>query len=160
MLITQIYIFILNLTPGFIELGKDNCKTRRATFKLGELVCLILDILQYTRFGHALFSYGYTISSCQHMVQLSISFRVTSLALGQSYDCPSASEVMLKDLDKTDYCQTSNIRHTLIGNKLVDHSDVVGASPVSALQLHLHSRLNACLQNIAQRQLQDETRNI
>ena len=26
--------------------------------------------------------------------------------------------------------QTSNIRHTLAGNKIVDHSDVVGASPV------------------------------
>ena len=24
------------------------------------------------------------------------------------------------------YCQTSNIRHTLVGNKIVDHSDVVG----------------------------------
>ena len=29
------------------------------------------------------------------------------------------------------YRQTSNIRHSL-GNKLVDHSDVVGASPVCA----------------------------
>ena len=30
------------------------------------------------------------------------------------------------------YHQISNIRRTLIGNKLVDHSDVVGASPVGA----------------------------
>ena len=29
------------------------------------------------------------------------------------------------------YRQTSNIRHTLLDSKLVDHSDVVGASPVS-----------------------------
>ena len=28
------------------------------------------------------------------------------------------------------YRQTSNIRHTLTGNKTVDHSDVVGASPI------------------------------
>ena len=28
--------------------------------------------------------------------------------------------------------QTSNISHTLAGNKFVDNSDVVGASPVSA----------------------------
>ena len=28
------------------------------------------------------------------------------------------------------YCQTSNISHTLVGNKIVDHSGVVGASPV------------------------------
>ena len=30
------------------------------------------------------------------------------------------------------YCKVSNIRHTLAGNKFVDHSDVVGASPVGA----------------------------
>ena len=30
------------------------------------------------------------------------------------------------------YCQTSNIRHTLVGNRIVDHSGVVGASPVGA----------------------------
>ena len=30
------------------------------------------------------------------------------------------------------YRQTSNISHTLLGNKIVDHSDVVGASPVGA----------------------------
>ena len=31
-----------------------------------------------------------------------------------------------------DYRKTSNIRRTLVGNKLVDHSDVVGESPVGA----------------------------
>ena len=31
---------------------------------------------------------------------LSISFRLTSLALGQSYDCPSVSEVTLKNMGK------------------------------------------------------------
>ena len=30
------------------------------------------------------------------------------------------------------YRETSNIRCTLVGNKIVDHSDVVGASPVGA----------------------------
>ena len=30
------------------------------------------------------------------------------------------------------YRQVSNIRHTLVGNQIVDHSDVVGASPVGA----------------------------
>ena len=33
---------------------------------------------------------------------------------------------------KSDYRKTSNIRRTLAGNKIVDHSDVVGASPVGA----------------------------
>ena len=41
------YIFILDLTPDFIGLGKDNCKTRRETFKFGDLVRLILEILRY-----------------------------------------------------------------------------------------------------------------
>ena len=30
------------------------------------------------------------------------------------------------------YREVSNISHTLVGNKIVDHSDVVGASPVGA----------------------------
>ena len=29
-----------------------------------------------------------------------------------------------------EYHQTSNIRRALVGNKLVDHSDAAGASPV------------------------------
>ena len=41
------YIFILDLTPGFVGLGKDNCKTRRETIKFGDLVRLMLDILRY-----------------------------------------------------------------------------------------------------------------
>ena len=28
------------------------------------------------------------------------------------------------------YCQTSDIKHTFIGNEIVDHLDVAGASPV------------------------------
>ena len=35
-----------DLTPGFIGLGKDNCKTRRKTFKFSDLVRLILEILR------------------------------------------------------------------------------------------------------------------
>ena len=31
-----------------------------------------------------------------------------------------------------DYRKTSNISRTLVGNKIVDNSDVVGASPVGA----------------------------
>ena len=30
------------------------------------------------------------------------------------------------------YCQVSNIRRTLVGNKIVNRSDVVGAMPVGA----------------------------
>ena len=41
------YIFILNLTPGFNGLGRDNYKARQETFKFGDLVRLILEVLQY-----------------------------------------------------------------------------------------------------------------
>ena len=48
------------------------------------------------------------------------------------------------------YRKTSNIRRTLVGNKIVDHSDAVGASPVGAAlttssssTLHLASRDSA-----------------
>ena len=41
------YIFILDLTPGFVGLGKGNCKTRQETFKFWDLVRLILEILRY-----------------------------------------------------------------------------------------------------------------
>ena len=40
-------IFILDLTPGFIGLGKDNCKTRRGAKTFGDLVRLIIKILRY-----------------------------------------------------------------------------------------------------------------
>ena len=55
------------------------------------------------------------------------------------------------------YRKVSNIRRTLVGNKIVDHSDVVGASPVGAAPT-TSSRLNIWLQGIQQRQPQDGTR--
>ena len=41
------YIFILDLTPGFNGLGKDNCKTRWKTFKCSDLVRFILEVWWY-----------------------------------------------------------------------------------------------------------------
>ena len=38
------YIFILDLTPGFNGLAKDECKTRWKSFKFWDLVRLILEI--------------------------------------------------------------------------------------------------------------------
>ena len=40
------------------------------------------------------------VVSIWYWLILLMSFRVTSLVLGQSYDCPSASEVTLKDMGK------------------------------------------------------------
>ena len=41
------YIFILDLTPSFNELGKDRCKMTRELFKFWDLVHLILETLRY-----------------------------------------------------------------------------------------------------------------
>ena len=37
-----------------------------------------------------------------------------------------------QDCQRNVYRQVSNIRRTLVGNEIVDNSDVVGASPVGA----------------------------
>ena len=39
------YIFILDITPGFNRLHKDNCMTKRKTFEFWDLVRLILENL-------------------------------------------------------------------------------------------------------------------
>ena len=49
----------------------------------------------------------------------------------------------------------SNIRRTLVGNKIADRSDVVEHRLSALLQLHLHSRLNIWHQGIRQKQSQD-----
>ena len=50
-----------------------------------------------------------------------------------SWLCPLWShEKGHNDFDIIQYRQTFNIRSTLLDNKIVDHSDVVGASPVGA----------------------------
>ena len=42
--------------------------------------------------------------------------------------CPDETELS----QRINYRQVSNIRRTLVGNQIVDHSDAVGASPVGA----------------------------
>ena len=57
------------------------------------------------------------------------------------------------------YCQTCNIRCILVGNEIVNQSDVVEASPVG-VDPTTFSRLYTSLQWNRQKQLQDETWNI
>ena len=57
-------------------------------------------------------------------------------------------------------CQVSNISRTLVGNQIVDHSDVVEASPVGAAPTTSSFPLNTWFQYSMQRQLQAKTRNI
>ena len=46
------YIFIIDLTPGLNEMGKENGKTRQEIFKFLDLVCLTLEVLRYTHGSH------------------------------------------------------------------------------------------------------------
>ena len=89
------YIFIVDFSPGFNILYKDNCKTRRETFKVWDVVWLIVEIWQYIinwywiQFSWFIFPFPYPI------------FRITSLALGQSHDCPNASKGIMKNMGKS-----------------------------------------------------------
>ena len=57
------------------------------------------------------------------------------------------------------YRKNSNISRTFVGNKIVDNSDGVGASPVGAAPTTSLFKLNIWLQWIERRQLQKDTRN-
>ena len=50
----------------------------------------------------------------------------------RSYDQFIDIHVEFKNVPRGTVCEVSNIRRTLVGNKIVDNSDVVGASPVGA----------------------------
>ena len=58
------------------------------------------------------------------------------------------------------YRKTSNISRTLVGNKIVDNSDVVGASPVGAAPTIFILNLTPGFNGLNRRQPQDDTRNI
>ena len=80
------------------------------------------------------------------MVYLPVSFRVTSMALGQSYDCPSASEVTLSDMDKINQYQPTTTcelcAHFMVDMPVlykgykwyVTYLKVVGRVPVDVVQ--------------------------
>ena len=96
------YIFIIDLTPGFNGLGKDNCKMSRELFKFCDLVRLILESLRYVAQTRVRSIGSGSVNDCQrhrqyiemrsvpallyfvfarHILILYISFIVTSLAL-------------------------------------------------------------------------------
>ena len=48
------------------------------------------------------------------------------------YDTPLNTQIKTATATYLMYRQASNIKRTLVGNKIINHSDVVGASPVGA----------------------------
>ena len=76
------YIFIVDLTPGFIGLGKDNCTKRRETFKFGDLVHLILEILRYLLWQR----------TGQGIVNLSPPDKMAAISQGDIFECIFVNE--------------------------------------------------------------------
>ena len=76
---------------------------------------------------------------------------------GVSDLCP---DVVIISRHLLNYRETSNISRTLVGNKIVDNSDVVGASPVGAAPTTSSFSTEHRFQWIERRQLQEDTRNI
>ena len=69
---------IINLTPGFNGLDKDNYKTRRETFKFFYLVWLILEVWGFvSRMKYFKCLYHCVISVLRHDKKMQIYFRVS-----------------------------------------------------------------------------------
>ena len=63
-----------------------------------------------------------------------IVFDVGHISHNVQHTCNMALSGMVSHIGQIgNYRQVSNISRTLVGNKIVDHSDVVGASPVGAV---------------------------
>ena len=73
-----------------------------------------------------IYRYVFFFSAC------SFSTATATGACGMSVTLASVAGKRRKQTYCIVYGQTSNIRHMLVSNKLVDHSDVVEASPVGA----------------------------
>ena len=74
------YIFILDLTPGFNELGKDNYNRRRETFKCWDLVRLILEVRQHIGFLYpTVFPYSFA-AKARYIIELLFFFIFFSLS--------------------------------------------------------------------------------
>ena len=86
------------------------------------ILCRGLHLRIHTKiYTHEICTYFYHAMSCGyqlfqiHMVNLPIFFKVASLALGQSCDCPSAREATLKNMGKINYYHTQqNTTHVHI----------------------------------------------
>ena len=139
------YIFILNLTPGSNGLGKDNCKTRWEAFIFWDWVRLILENWRYiARLRVQQLGQGNTAKTINALHYRPFMLRVYHWCADphkgpirlKTFPCHGVITTLMtpdkREHSSVDYRQVPNIRRTLVGNKIVDNSDVVGASPVGA----------------------------
>ena len=108
---------------------------------------------------YALYDHSHSPINCQYNWQPWLSQRCISWCYQRKVNPPDTSHIYRWSLKlvisvclQVSYRKTSNISRILVGNKIVDNSDVV--------ELHLHSQLNTWLQWIEGRRLQEDARNI
>ena len=81
-----------------------------------------------------------------HVINLPISFRITSLALGLSYDCPSASEVTLKDRNPIRTKPKQSAKKKKIGKQRLKHEPFAYVSGVlSVVNTNVRHNYDLCL---------------
>ena len=88
-------------------------------------------VLAFILYNHGDMIMGYFMQPTMHIYQLrhiSLLPDVNEIPLCLVY----CKNLIASQLHLFYYCKTSNISHTLVGIKIVGHSDVVGASPVDA----------------------------
>ena len=93
--------------------------------------CLVLEVCCWIEFVMAASNKK---RSCEYVVplhfatnQMRVTYFATSNPTNEQITC-NLNHSMTDEI----YRRTSNIRRNLVGNKIVDQSDVVGASPVGA----------------------------
>ena len=116
----------------------------------------ILEGLMNTVWLHLITVESMNISFEGHVVMMSLrQTRLGQFLMWKTTMAPENVNVIYRN--RFVYWKTCNINHIIVGNKIVDHSDVVGASPVG--QLHFYSGLITWHQWNGQKQLQDKIRN-
>ena len=92
------YIFILDLTLGFIGWGKDNCKLRREAFTFGELVRLILESSRHV---------SHDPSCASHIIQPALS--LLHNVCGCGFRWIALEWLNILQVDQRDYFRRSSI---------------------------------------------------
>ena len=143
------YIFILDLTPGLNRMRKDNCKTRRATFKFCYLMRIVLEIWRYKYVCvcvcvQANATMHYTLFT---RVWLWITRQALSNIPKKHINCNQNEHIFAHPAQKTrnDYlCFFSNENDSALGHMYAQISDT-GWFPVinrhNALKTHLIMRI-------------------
>ena len=109
-----IWFLIVHKATFYLETNPSLATTARPLQK-----CISHEICTWT-LSHVLFHFGYINNSGVDVIffliisaygmDFPISFRVASLALEQTYECPSASEVTLNDMGEID-CYQTTLKH-------------------------------------------------